>query len=663
MNIDASLTDTLNFLIEQDSYNCREAPKYITNNIAHTLRDYQTEALARFRYYINDYEKSKISSHLLFHMATGSGKTIVMAGCILELYKKGYRNFLFFVNSDNIIDKTKHNLLYQKSNKYLFNKDKIIIGNDSVAVKVVDNFNEGYNDSINICFNTIQKLHGDLINPNENGISIESFKGIKVAIISDEAHHINSMTKKARSKKESREKQNWEKSALGILKANDNNIMLEFTATMNMENEAIAKKYNDKVIYDYTFLKFNADKYSKNVFTLASTFDNNYKILQAIILSQYRLKLAGYHKVNPPIKPVILVKSQERKIMRENYNNFNRFLSNLKVSDLIKIKDNSKSNEIKAAFKFFKKNKITNENLVLELQPAFNIENSVITDSTESSLNAKILVNTLEDKENKVRIIFVVNQLNEGWDAVNLYDIVRLYNIKSKKITTAEAQLIGRGARYCPFTTNLNKDKYKRKFNVNTNNELSILEEFYFHCENDSIYISKLKTELKTQGIILKKENELPEIKSKENLTKPAHTKIKIENFNNVLSFIENQPFKYECTIENDTSNSKDNLLETNTIENTTLTTTLDKNNFSKQIIQTAFDRDPYFNFDKIKKYCGDNINSMNDFENKIMENLKINITYRGDKNQLLNPYTKLNVFCDTLQQIKKTMKERTNQT
>jgi type III restriction enzyme len=55
-------------------------------------------------------------------MATGSGKTLMMAGLILYLYEKGYRNFLFFVNSNNIIDKTRDNFLNDISIKYLFNK-------------------------------------------------------------------------------------------------------------------------------------------------------------------------------------------------------------------------------------------------------------------------------------------------------------------------------------------------------------------------------------------------------------------------------------------------------------------------------------------------------------------------------------------------------------
>ena len=53
-------------------------------------------------------------------MATGSGKTLIMAANILYLYRLGYRNFIFFVNSTNIIEKTKDNFLNSLSEKYLF---------------------------------------------------------------------------------------------------------------------------------------------------------------------------------------------------------------------------------------------------------------------------------------------------------------------------------------------------------------------------------------------------------------------------------------------------------------------------------------------------------------------------------------------------------------
>ena len=69
-----------------------------------------------------------------------------------------------------------------------------------------------------------------------------------------------------------------------------------------------------------------------------------------------------------------------------------------------------------------------------------------------------MIVNSLEDKNNEYRAVFAVDKLNEGWDVLNLFDIVRLYNTRDPdksgkvgKTTMSEAQLIGRGARYCPF--------------------------------------------------------------------------------------------------------------------------------------------------------------------------------------------------------------------
>ncbi len=50
-------------------------------------------------------------------MATGSGETLIMAGLMLHLYEQDYRNFLFFVHSNNIIQKTNDNFLNPLSGK------------------------------------------------------------------------------------------------------------------------------------------------------------------------------------------------------------------------------------------------------------------------------------------------------------------------------------------------------------------------------------------------------------------------------------------------------------------------------------------------------------------------------------------------------------------
>lgn len=63
-----------------------EIPDSITQNLNPTfeLREYQKDAFARFIHcYHNDFPDKEIPLHLLFNMAIGSGKTLIMAGLIL----------------------------------------------------------------------------------------------------------------------------------------------------------------------------------------------------------------------------------------------------------------------------------------------------------------------------------------------------------------------------------------------------------------------------------------------------------------------------------------------------------------------------------------------------------------------------------------------------
>ena len=82
-------------------------PATIANNLKpqFTTRPYQERAFKLFtNYWEQTFEgKPRANHQLLFHMATGSGKTLIMAGLITYLYSQGYRNFLFFVNSVNVI--------------------------------------------------------------------------------------------------------------------------------------------------------------------------------------------------------------------------------------------------------------------------------------------------------------------------------------------------------------------------------------------------------------------------------------------------------------------------------------------------------------------------------------------------------------------------------
>ena len=115
------------------------------------------------------------------------------------------------------------------------------------------------------------------------------------------------------------------------------------------------------------------------------------------------------------------------------------------------------------------------------IKQSYKQKNTIITNSkTNKTKTEKTdeetekLLNSLEDKNNHIRAIFTVDRLTEGWDVLNLFDIVRLYQgqntggstKKTPEATTKEKQLIGRGVRYFPFDFNdkiKNKRKYKAK--------------------------------------------------------------------------------------------------------------------------------------------------------------------------------------------------------
>ena len=481
-----------------------EIPDYLKDNLnpKFELRPYQEEAFARFFLcFEEDFDGKEKPLHLLFNMATGSGKTLIMAGLILYLYEKGYRNFLFFVNSTNIIEKTKDNFLNPLSFKYLFN-EPIHFGSVRVAVTPVPNF-EGVNENdINICFTTIQQLHIDLNTQKENALTYEDFRDKKIVLLADEAHHINTSTKAGQELLVS-----WERTVGRIFGQNTDNLLLEFTATLDYNHRSLADKYRNKVLYKYDLRQFRNDGYSKDVYIVQADFEEKDRIVQALILNQYKQVVAAKYRIN--LKPVILFKAQ-RTIdqSKENKDRFHNIVENLSAEDIQRIRDKSNLPLVKSAFTFFDENHITPNQLAERLQREFEKSRCISVNEKVEKEDQQIQLNTLENRNNRIRAIFAVQKLNEGWDVLNLFDIVRCYTTrdakagKPGKTTVAEAQLIGRGARYFPFVTDDNPDPYRRKFDKNLTAELRVLEELHYHSVNDSRYISEIRTALINEGML-----------------------------------------------------------------------------------------------------------------------------------------------------------------
>ena len=482
-----------------------EIPDSITQNLnaAFELRPYQEDAYASFVHYFNtDLPSKEKPLHLLFNMATGSGKTLIMAGLILYLYEKGYRNFLFFVNSTNIIKKTKDNFLNPRAAKYLFSQD-IRFEGKPVNVTQVDNF-EGVNENdINICFTTIQQLHTDMTTEKENALTYENFGDKKIVLLSDEAHHINVSTK---SQQGMQLFESWENTVERIFKSNDANLLLEFTATHDYETPTMVEKYRNKVINRYDLINFRNDKFSKEVVLVHSDLDQDSRILQALILNQYKQEVAAKNNIN--LKPVILFKAQRTITQsQENKENFHRLIDGL-TGDRIQDIRKSHLEIVQRAFRFFDENHISAEGLAQRLKSEFQEAYCLSVNDENEKNNYQMQVNTLEDKNNPIRAIFAVQKLNEGWDVLNLFDIVRCYEARDSgknrigKTTISEAQLIGRGARYFPFVLPDYTDRFRRKFDEDLHHELRVLEELHYHSIHDSRYISEIRTALIEQGMM-----------------------------------------------------------------------------------------------------------------------------------------------------------------
>ena len=166
--------------------------------------------------------------------------------------------------------------------------------------------------------------------------------------------------------------------------------------------------------------------------------------------------------------------------------------------------------DLLSAFNYFDQQEITASNLILELREDFAESHLLLVDGNNITPEKQQLLNSLEESSNGIRAIFAVDMLNEGWDVLNLYDIVRLYNTRDAannragKTTIQEAQLIGRGARYMPFKDpkNLALEADRRKYDGDASNPLRVIEKLHYHSANNPRYIQELKRVLRDKGII-----------------------------------------------------------------------------------------------------------------------------------------------------------------
>lgn len=485
---------------------------YVDENLKHTLRQYQQAALFHLNWSQRQPNSDEEYNQLMFNMATGSGKTDVMAAIILYYFKEfEYTNFLFVSNTAAVVDKTRDNFINSASSKYLFS-DPINIDGNRVNIKSVESFpiNQEPN-TIYLKLSTVQSLSNELYDPQENALTFDDLKKHKIVILADEAHHFNAQTKKKQH-----EENSWENLLDRIRNSNKANKQLEFTATIDVDKEDVYEKYKDKIIYKYDLSKFMEEGYSKNVFRLQANNDNMQKLLNAVLLSQYRKRIAQKLEILN-FKPILLVKSNRIKTSEAVKSGFLSMINDLSTESLHEFlvtnqKINSKSIVLSQTYNYWLSQDLVKA--VSELKQDFNINTTINVNEggTKGILadnNDFKNLNTLEDINNPFRIIFAVAKLTEGWDVLNLFDIVRVSEEKesnSLKQTNSEAQLIGRGARYYPFIYQ-GKRLYTRRFD-NASFEVKLLETLYYHTINDSKYINNLNKSFDKMDLIVNKDQD-----------------------------------------------------------------------------------------------------------------------------------------------------------
>lgn len=597
-----------------------QTPSYVSDNMKHTFRYYQDNAFRYFHYMTSARLLQYLdSNHVLFNMATGSGKTDLMAGLILYLYQEhGYQQFLFTVNTTSVLKKTIDNLTNPSSDKYLY-QNPIEIEGERIRIEKVNQFPQQlHKNVIYLKLDTIQGVASDLFTEKENTMGIREYERSKTVILADEAHHYSASTKTEKENEKS-----WERTIDLILDAHEESRLLEFTATIDLDNKKVYEKYKDKVIYRYTLDRYIIDGYSKNINRIQSSNTDWDNMMNVILLSEFRRRYAKeFYDIQ--MKPVILFKSPRVKDSLEAEEKFNRLVSQLtpeSILEFVEARYNEKteefSNTLYRTYHYYLSNQEDLTDIVREMKRQF-APNRIINANKTGLLDNEDqyqALNSLESPSNLYRVVFAVAKLTEGWDVLNLFDIVRLSDSPSAKgtktATNAEAQLIGRGARYYPFELDGDRS-YTRRFEDDSRDSL-ILETLHYHTINEPQYLKNLVKSLD--------EMDLPTGVDQKN---PPHP-VKVKGDFKKTDIYQKGHIYYNEVVDLDDSyysnlnkyggiNQEDIYIDwkltTREVDYSSKIVEKDYENvrsipvkYDKRIVLKAMDRNSFFHFDNLKQY------------------------------------------------------------
>lgn len=441
-------------------------------------------------------------------------------------------------------------------------------------------------------------------------------------ILADEVHHFSARTKS----KVDQKNRVWEYVLDRIRQSNKANRQLEFTATIDLNNDFIYEKYRDKVIFQYDLKEFQNEGYSKKIARLQANADDSEKMINAVLLPQYRKRMAIQAGVRD-FKPVILFKSNKIDVSKAARDQFLTIIDQLTAENLAqfitKQLQTTQSSTLHKAYTYY--HTVDMGSLVRKLQRDFQPLNTINVNDTSSNgilgdLNDLRNLNTLEKPSNPFRAIFAVAKLSEGWDVLNLYDIVRIGEQPiTATQTNSESQLIGRGARYNPFVYE-EATSFTRRFDHSTP-ELQILDSLHYHTINDKKYIDNLTKSFEAMQLQVEDDKDFDILSTtvKESFKKSdvyQYGKLYYNDVEDVPESEYNGLAKYGVPVaELPTVNIETATLEATAFDTKNITgmneTRLVK--IDAALVKKAMARNPFLRFNTMKKYMP-TLNSITEF-------------------------------------------------
>ncbi len=452
------------------------------------LRQYQIEALSAFQLFWKDkFDSRSLKQKTLqqgkdddekvvewhkvgFEMATGSGKTLLMGATILDLYHRGFRDFLILTPNTILFDKTVENFT-PRAVKSIFgdgwNLTYNMVTGNSYRDKTC-NYEEGRDISFYI-FN-MQKFYDKASSNQKEGedtmkgtpyvrrpledslwrdksgnhtISfVEFLRERRPVIISDEAHHYQQ-----------------KKTTEAIFELLPR-IVLEFTAT-SLEKGG-SESFGQDNLYKYPMQRYIGEGYGKRIFAVGCgtstekltdevTDSDKQKLIWGMLI--HLLKTEALTTVNAPVKKAMLL-TKARTIKHADA--IDEYLKSWpdsvsgELDDVLEQVNREGTDIAKIVRKNIPKNKTE---LIKKLS---RVTKSVFTIHSENKSEEEVWTDYQSLDDNNAEVVNQVRIFTEGVDYDNFYTIVVLGDTV-EKVGLAAAQLIGRGLRLY---------KEKREFDI-----------------------------------------------------------------------------------------------------------------------------------------------------------------------------------------------------